>query len=94
VNASATALQAMRLAHKAKKLFAGKGGDVTGAALCELVALHVAGHIAPDDPEATEELRRMMLEAFVETVQKLVPIVEASEILPRLKEMQQRQRPN
>jgi hypothetical protein len=93
-DAAAIAMRAMKLANKAKRLFAGKSADVTGAALCELVALHLAGHISPDNPEATEELRAMMLEAFVHTVKNLVPIVEASEILPRLKEMQQRKRPN
>jgi hypothetical protein len=86
--------RAAKLVHRAKRLFAGMGSEVTGAALCELVALHVAGHISPDDPEATEALRKELLEVFIVAVKGLVPILEATEIRPRLEEMRQRKRPN
>jgi hypothetical protein len=93
-DASLAADRAIKLANQCKRLFAGQGPDVQGAALVELVALHLAGHISPDDPEATEALRAGLLETFVVTVRHLVPIVEASEIRPRLEEMRQRKRPN
>jgi hypothetical protein len=94
VTPDATIEQAGKLAKKAKRLFAGKDPDVAGAALIELVALHLAGHYVPDDPEATKAIRVELLLAFVQAVEGLVPVLEAMEILPRLEEMQQRERPN
>jgi hypothetical protein len=92
--ASEDTIKAAKLAGRAKKLFAGQGSVVTGAALAELVALHLAGHIVPDDPEETKEIRDGLLKAFIYTVEKLTPVLEQMEILPRLAEMQQRKRPN
>ena len=51
------------------KILAHKSPSVQGAALVELAAIFIAGH-AP-------ELRAAALRLFVETVQSLVPIVEA-----------------
>jgi len=89
-----TVNQAARLVAKAKKLFAGQGSAVTGAALCELVALHLAGHVCPEDAAETRRMRAELLEAFVRTVERLTPVLEITEILPRLAEMKSRQRPN
>jgi hypothetical protein len=77
--------QAVKLANKAKRLFAGKGSAVVGAALCELVALHLACHIVPDNEEETKQMRDTLLDAFVDTVEGLVPILEITEVLPRMR---------
>jgi hypothetical protein len=65
-------------------LLAHHGSEVQGAALGELVALHIAGHIIPGDRARTESMRAMVLEQFVSLVKDLVPLVEATHILPRL----------
>ena len=49
---------AMKLAHACYPIFAGATPTIQGAALCELVARHLAGHVAPGDPKATAECRR------------------------------------
>jgi hypothetical protein len=90
----AQAEAAIKLARRARKTFAGKDPTVVGAALGELVALHLAGHIAPDNPEETDRLREVLLETFIRVVRQLIPVLEHSEILPRLEELRQRKRPN
>jgi uncharacterized membrane protein len=65
-------------------LLAHHGSAVQGAALGELVALHIAGHIVPGDKAQTEYMRALVLEEFMKLVKALVPLVEATHILPRL----------
>jgi len=84
-DAAALADDAMKIAREARALFAGKGSAVTGAALAELVALHLACHRAPDDEKATKQLRDELLRQFVKVVKELIPIMEAGEVLPRLR---------
>jgi hypothetical protein len=64
----AEALRARVLANALKPLLAGHGGGIQGAALVELVALHLAGH--------PPQVREQMLALHVETVRELVPVVE------------------
>jgi hypothetical protein len=78
-------VQAMKLAKKAHHFFAGVPPIVQGAALCELVATHLAGHVVLGDPAATAELRAALLAAFIDTVQQLVPVVDGEIIQPEIK---------
>jgi hypothetical protein len=93
-DARAQADAAVKLARRARKTFAGKDPTIVGAALCELVALHLASHIAPDNPRETDRLREDLLETFIVVVRQLIPVLEQNEILPRLELLRQRKRPN
>jgi len=66
--ADAAVHRARDLVESIKPLLAGHGPDVQGAALVELVALHLAGH----DPT----LRNWSLQLHVECVRRMLPIVE------------------
>jgi hypothetical protein len=83
------ALEGEKLARECGAIFAGQDPDSVGAALCELVALHLAGHFVPGEANQTALMRDMLLEAHVETVKKLVPIMEAMHTLPKLREKMQ-----
>jgi hypothetical protein len=87
-SAAEDAVKAAALAKRCYPLFAGQGPDVQGAALAELVALHIACHVVQGDEVQTAQMREVMLELFVGTVKKLVPVLEALEVTPRLKERQ------
>jgi hypothetical protein len=89
VNARQQARAADKLAKRCYPIFAGQEPAIQGAALCDLVARHLAGHVAIGDAEATAAMRELMLEAFINTVKQLVPIVDASEIQPKLKRRMQ-----
>jgi hypothetical protein len=65
-------------------LLARHGSEVQGAALGELVAIHIAGHVVPGDPEQTEAYRAKLLEEFFKLVKDLVPIVYEQHIMPRM----------
>jgi hypothetical protein len=84
-----TATDAMDLAKRCHPIFAGQDPDAVGAALCELVAMHLAGHIVPGEKDQTDLMRQMLLEAHVDTVKNLIPVMEAMHILPKLKERMQ-----
>jgi hypothetical protein len=77
--------EAKRLAFECYPLFAGKDRTVQGAALVELVARHLAGHVIVGDTEQTERLREHLLEAFVTTIKDLIPIIVANDIQPKIK---------
>lgn len=76
---------AMKLAQACYPIFAGAPPTIQGAALTELVARHLAGHVVRGDPKATAEYRRELLRAFILTVEALVPLVDEDEIQPALK---------
>jgi hypothetical protein len=78
--------RAEKVARACFPLLAHHGAEVQGAALGELVALHIAGHIILGDQAKTERMRAMVLEEFVRLVKDLVPLVEAGHILPRLRQ--------
>lgn len=52
-----------------KPLLAGHGADVQGAALVELVALHLAGH--------PSKMRARLLVLHCQCVRRMVPVMEA-----------------
>jgi hypothetical protein len=74
-----------KLAKRCYPIFKGQDPDIQSAALCDLVARHLAGHVAIGDAEATAQMREMLLEAFIIAVKQLVPIVDAAEIQPELR---------
>lgn len=66
--AEAAVRRAESLADSIKPLLAGQGADVQGAALVQLVALHLAGHPAP--------MRERMLKLHMDCVRQMVPVAE------------------
>jgi hypothetical protein len=71
------------------KIFAGQPAEAVGAALGDLVATFIAGHVILDDNRQikrseTEKVREVMLEQHVELVKDLIPENER-EILKRLR---------
>jgi hypothetical protein len=76
--------EASRLAGKMARSLSGRDPTVQGAALCELVATHLASHVCPGDQRSTDALREVMLEAFIKTVRDLVPIMYAARVAPQL----------
>jgi hypothetical protein len=73
------------LARQCYPIFAGHPAPVQGAALVELVARHLAGHVLLGDPNKTKQLRADILKEFVRTVEALVPIIDADVIQPHIK---------
>jgi hypothetical protein len=73
------------LAKACYPILAGQGALVQGAALAELVARHLAGHVILGDPAKTKQLRAELLDEFVKTVRDLVPIIDEGEIQPHIK---------
>jgi hypothetical protein len=82
--ASEDADEAMALTRATSKLFAGKAADVQGAALADLLALWLAGHVVPGDPEGTQLVRDAILEMHLAAMWKLVPINFKYQIEPRM----------
>ena len=66
--------EVMALVERVRPLFAGRAPDVQGAALAELLAVWLAGHVVPGDPEGTERARSELLQQHLFTVRELVPI--------------------
>ena len=81
--------KAVRLARRCYPILAGVEPEIQGAALCDLVARHLAGHVAIGDEEATRALREAMLEVFIVAVRQVIPIVDAADIQPELKRRMQ-----
>jgi hypothetical protein len=78
---------ANELAESMRPLLSGKGSMLQGAALAELVAMWLAGHIVDGNAKATDRARRTTLRMFVETVVKLIPVMEREVIAPKLEAM-------
>ena len=70
-----SAKAALDLAERIKPLLAGHGSKVQGAALAELTAIWLAGHIFPAAPAALEaELRADLLRLHYDAVSKLAAV--------------------
>jgi hypothetical protein len=67
------AAEALNISARIKPLLAGRGPDLAGAALADLVSIWLAGH----HPAVREDV----LQNWLATVRKLVPVSEA-EIFP------------
>ena len=89
MTANREARAAAKLAKRCYPIFAGQEAEIQGAALADLVARHLAGHVAIGDEEATEAMRAFLLEAFIIAVKQLVPIVDAADIQPELRRRMQ-----
>jgi len=78
---------AMALVAAVRPLFKGKSAQVQGAALADLLAMWLAGHVDGDDPEGatTEQLREAVLELHLAAVRGLIPINYHALIEPQLK---------
>ena len=72
------------LVNAVRPLFAGKPTGIQGAALADLLAIWLAGHVIRDDPAATERIRADVLEAHLIAVRALVPVNYAGLIEPEL----------
>lgn len=59
-------------------LLAGRSAQIQGAALADLLATFLAGHIVPGDAAATDAVRERILAVHVDVVRKLVPVNEAT----------------
>jgi hypothetical protein len=55
-------------------LLAGKPSQVQGAALADLLATWLAGHIVKDDKRETDRMRERLLKMHVKTVRQLIPV--------------------
>ena len=77
--------EALRVAAECYPILAGEPAPIQGAALCELVARHIAGHVIPNNPAETQRLRRDLLAAFIQTVEQLIPVTDKELIQPELK---------
>jgi len=77
------------LVEAVRPLFAGKRPGIQGAALADLLAMWLAGHVIRDDPEASERLREQMLELHLRAVGALVPVNYAGLIEPELERRRQ-----
>jgi hypothetical protein len=65
-------------------LFVGKPPEVQGAALADLLALWLAGHVTPD-PGTTRQVQEQVLEMHLKAVRLLIPINFAQKIEPKLR---------
>jgi len=68
--------ESIALAAQIAKMLAGRDPCVQGAALGDLTATWLAGHIVPGDPGATKELRRQLLAQQMELIVNLIPLNE------------------
>jgi hypothetical protein len=76
--------EALRIARACYPILAGEPPLIQGAALGELVARHIAGHVIPNDREQTAKLRDAVLSAFVALVESLIPIEDEGVIQPEI----------
>ena len=68
-------------------LLRGKSVQVQGAALADLLAIWLAGHVDHDDPEGqnSDRVREEMLELHLKAVRALIPINYQQYVAPQLK---------
>jgi hypothetical protein len=67
-------------------LLRGFPSEVQGAALADLLAMWLAGHLILGDPKKTEAYRESVLELHLEAVRQLIPVNYAMNVEPQLKE--------
>lgn len=65
------AIRALALVEKIKPLLEGEPRGVQGAALADLLAIYLAGHVFIGDAEKTAAMRAEMLRAHVASVRQL-----------------------
>jgi hypothetical protein len=69
-----------------RPLFAGKRPEIQGAALADLLAMWLAGHVDRDDPEGKNSalIQEELIEIHLAMVRQLIPINYAMLIEPEL----------
>lgn len=77
--------EVFELVAAARPLLAGKPSEIQGAALADLVAIWIAGHMQPGDAALTKRLRDKLLKIHVAMVRELVPFNHKTLIEPRLR---------
>jgi hypothetical protein len=82
----------VELVEAMRPLLAGKSASVQGAALADLLAMWLAGHISRGDPEGaeTKRIREEMLELHLAAVRALIPVNYKMVIEPQLKRRRSR----
>jgi hypothetical protein len=65
---------AEKLVQSIRPLLAGRSPQTQGAALADLLAIWLAGHVVEGNPAETDTLRDELLEAHIEAVRRLIPI--------------------
>jgi hypothetical protein len=68
----------------------GRSVEVQGAALADLLAIWLAGHVNSDDPDHSDDIREALLEAHIKAVRALIPIAYEDKVRPRLAAGQRR----
>jgi len=65
------------IVNRMRPALAGHPSPIQGAALADLLAIWLAGHIVPGKPAETKAARERLLKMHVEMVRKLIPVNEA-----------------
>jgi hypothetical protein len=81
----------LALVSAVKPFFAGKPTEVQGAALADLTAMWVAGHVA-SDPGKTHACWERTLALHLEGIWKLIPINYAGIVEPKLRKKRESER--
>jgi hypothetical protein len=68
-----------------RPLLRGKSAQVQGAALADLLAMWLAGHVIQGDPEETKRMRETMLELHLVAVRALIDINYKTSVEPQIK---------
>lgn len=61
-----------KIVAEARPIFAGQASSHVGAALADLLAIWLAGHFVPGNPESTRGLREALLTSHIEHVRALI----------------------
>jgi hypothetical protein len=81
----------LALVSAVKPFFVGESPQVQGAALADLTALWVAGHVTPD-PRKTHAYWERTLALHLEGIWKLIPINYAGIVEPKLRKKRESER--
>jgi len=83
------AREAMELAKAISPMLAGRSPEVQGAALADLLAMWLAGHVTPGDPRATRKARKYRLKMHLVAVEQLIDINYKMLVEPEIKRAMQ-----
>lgn len=62
------------IVNRMRPVLAGHASPNQGAALADLLAIWLAGHIVPGRPAETNAMRERLLQFHIEMVRKLIPV--------------------
>jgi hypothetical protein len=79
------AKEVFELVKAIRPLLTGKPAQVQSAALADLLAMWLAGHVIRGDQEATERLREQVLEMHLVGVRALIDINYKTSVEPQIK---------